>query len=50
MSDSKTIWRVTADDDPEKEWDSDNSYYALIDAEQAIEDGAKKVTIEIKTP
>lgn len=40
------IWRCTADDDREKEWDSNSALDALIDAEQAIEDGATKVVIE----
>jgi len=43
---SAATWRVTADDDIEKEWDSDNGDNAFIDAEQAFDDGALKVTIQ----
>lgn len=42
----REIWRCIADDDPEKEWDSTTALDALIDAEQAIKDGATKVVIQ----
>ena len=40
-------WRVTADDDPQKEWDSDNPDDAFLDTEFAFDDGARKVVIQI---
>jgi hypothetical protein len=43
---TEEVWRVRADSDPEKEWDSDNPDDALIDAENAFDDGARTVTIE----
>jgi hypothetical protein len=49
-SGSAATWRVTADDDREKEWDSDNCDDAFMDADQAFMDGARKVTIQIITP
>jgi hypothetical protein len=47
---SADVWRVTADDDPEKQWDSDNSEDAGWDAAFAFEAGARKVTIERISP
>ena len=47
---SAAVWRVTADDDREKEWDSDNCDDAFMDADMAFMDGARKVTIQIITP
>ncbi len=44
---SAKVWRVTADDDSEKQWDSDNADDAFIDTENAFDDGARKVTIQI---
>jgi hypothetical protein len=47
---SAEVWRVTADDDSQKEWDSDNCDDAFIDAEQAFDAGARKVTIQRISP
>jgi hypothetical protein len=44
------IWRCTADDDPEKYWDSTTALDALIDAEEAIASGALKVVIQRISP
>lgn len=43
-------WRCIADDDKEKEWDSTTALDALIDAKQAIDDGALKVIIQRISP
>ncbi len=44
------VWRCTADDGKEKEWDSTTALDALIDAEQAIADGALNVMIQRISP